>query len=309
MGPMFSIRAYIDVLRVEVGYQRATGRIVRRRSDGICTRWSYPNPFKILILTWLTTSCLFAQSHGTVVVIFRSNDRLIVGADGLALPGAGKPGFPFCKITPDSGGWTVVAAGVYGAAPMDIFTIAAKLLRERSLLEPIEDTVKRVGEAMQPLVRAGLLKWMDTDQRLFNKLVTGDTALTFDFVGFEGRVPVILAWALSAKWDGKRNVTVKPYIPAPLRCPGQLCVLRNGEVLMKMGDSSAEDAMGEFVNKNPGFMINMQPAAVKQLIAIAVDSDRDKVVGHPIDVLVIDNNGRHWYDREAGSVCPEQINK
>jgi hypothetical protein len=234
-----------------------------------------------------------------VALIYRRDDLLIVAADGLV---NGK--FAFCKVRPE-GEWVFTATGVYGIVPNDVFTIARTTIRSRSVVESIEHTVQEIGDRAKPFIEADILHLLDTNRKEFNRQISHEAAISFALSHFSQGIPVVCYWEFKANWDGRRSVTLTPKSAVPSTCPGNGCISETNAGTPTLLEMGTYDAIAAFAVQNRGFIAALsKPGDIKRLIQIDIEADKEHLVGHPIDVLVIDRNGPHWYDPEAESKCP-----
>ena len=248
------------------------------------------------ISVW-SAAVLFATS----VVAIRRPAHIVIAADTLGQLGAENPAnvrkaISHCKIHSSGGTYFALAAFTddikSGYHPRRIAS------RALSRAGTIEVRSRRLVENLrQPLLRAVQRIYRETPPELARPII-GDAShpiavLQMLVFGVENGIPKVI----SANFTRVNNEKHEPVgIDAEVHvCPGEGC--KDGEGYWLLGET---DAINNAINQ-PGVSpwTGDDAADVRKLVSVEI-ADKPKLVGPPIDVLIVDAQGSHQWVKPLG---------
>lgn len=238
----------------------------------------------LLLVVFITTLAPSVQSQylrtGSVVVVLQSSDKVVIAADSLLTTGEQKTELG-CKVRLVNG----VGVGITGLfknikSGYDIWPIVKQALSQPGMLTdkvkafeqfvdtPLASELDRIEKAPPDSTLGKLKKYGATLKIVFSNIENGRTVY----------------YRREFKADGKGGVLVEH-----VDCAAN-CNLRNTITMSAFGST---DALIDLYDRG-AFSLNRQLWLIaRDMVQAQIDSG-DKIVGGPIDVLVIAKEGVTW---------------
>ena len=248
------------------------------------------------LLCLLTLAQLSVRA--TAILGLRTPHQVVLAADGLRIQ-LDDRGLPIasgaaCKIYPVPGGIYVAAAGAGFSYRGTSISLDRLISAARFVGNTKRDRVRSaIAGIKSEITRAWQTVWQE-DPQLYAAVIQGNP------------LNLIFGWRDGSAF-GAAEYTVVPEPGARVSEPRTVFYPQAPE----SQNVSSWTTGGASQNRMSARLSSLRalpddlPRFAAQLIQLEIDADAGHTsVGPPIDVLVIDSQGAHWYDRSPQSKCP-----
>jgi hypothetical protein len=266
-------------------------------------------------------------NHGTLAVIYYTQDKIIVAADSRAIVGQAPPDDTQCKLSALDGKFLFVSAGLRGYVPnpvsdpvpkwsnQDLARIAYDNFRGFPAANVLESVASKCTE----------LELANLDSMYFHhprfileaaKMGRGKiTAAIFGGID-EGALKLFL---VQISFDITRKPSIGVSINSYIKCPektGNFCTIGDSDIVREFLNKTSERARYESKTWKPDPKVTPQDRDIvrtMRLVELTILHQKEralpwgksaKVVGGPIDAVELDRFGPpRWYRQKKN--CPE----
>ena len=246
------------------------------------------------ILTTLLIVILANSAHATTIVVARSADEIIIGADSKVTDTYGNDlERHACKIR-QAGNLFIAFEGlaIDRQTGLNVGEIASTSLQMNAAASAGERVSILTGFLVSGLLHElGFLK-KNAPETYFKKIEGGQIFLRVIVCGFEGGRPLVFVRSFKAAPISPQQIGVSVIADDCLDdCRDQIATRFVGET----------DAIDGLPEETPGFWQKGLVDGVRRLIETEIAA-RSEYVGPPIDILRIDRNGARWIQKKAECV-------
>ncbi len=239
---------------------------------------------------------LAGTSDGTTLVVVRSDNYILIGADSLVSqvnPDAQLPTMSGCKIL-KAGRFFVAVAGMFGQGGPAGFNAYAMLQEIAQHEKTAVATADRFDTVAKRPYEKLLLRFYKKNPKVFEKVCNNQACMQLLVADYNDGNPMyaVRLFRVVLKHDVP-TVAIDPNHDCPGTCP-----LPTSN--MVIGDNITSKPFAA----SPIFWAEHSPASfIEGLIQIEARAHPTEV-GGPVSILALDKNGAHWVPGYQG-VCPD----